>query len=916
MPARLHKPDQDPTSQTRKLGEDIGSRREIIQERGNATACQELGEDQPAGEQEPTRGPVPYLTELSGHFDADLSGVEAWFGAGELLSDLDAGAAAIGDAIYFRDGNPDKEQVAHELAHVAQRRKNGGGGSGVSAPTDDAEREAEQAAAAAVRGESTELSASLSAEVHRDEDKPAAGTSEPKAKIPLPPKGADPHAAGIAAADAEVKVQTSELTARQAELGRLHTEQVQNEMDIWDHEKMEAQTRVKQEARGRLESERHVAGEHLERATAKAAAAEAHTTRVEGKLEAARAKWTGAKKDWERMAPIEKELAEKRAELKRLQEARAEAAKQSNTKTRAVVDEVRKPAAPAPATNVEAPKADAPKGVMQSLGDKGRKGALVRITRAIIEGHAAGTGVQGPAVDPVAEVAKPPPGGAQVNAQRERGSRARQPEVRPGNSRPLPPNEAALQKRIDELVVQRRAIDPLRQTRQAAVGAEARLKELEARVAELRAAQSKATTAMVDATATVTDLDERIAQKTADIDAHKGRVEAGRAQADALRARNGVLPDELAAKNAEVKQAEKALADAKEAREAARARALAAKAQVAEAGKAKAELETTAKDAEGTHKAAAAEEAKAPKAADPNMSPDPAKAPTPAAEPVKAPVASQPVIEPTRVPPKTPPSDLPMHAPQVDAPPRVPTVDGPKTKGAGPMKFLGPMLDAYTAYQHYDNYGKPGNDALDDDYQAVVGGTSSVLGVVGGGPGAALSGAVGLNQAGDAYRKRKGQGTASDVAAEHGDNARRWTEDATGSPVLGHIVGGTTTLGSSFIEGTKNFGLGAYETVRSLFNMFERPRLPSTPAKALPPHTTCGSHRSKTRQEPMVTFPETGPGSTEDMIRRMGLTPQPGGNQGATPGVHAPRPGEIDAMPEAGLSSEDKELLLRHLMQM
>ncbi|MES2642111.1 MAG: DUF4157 domain-containing protein [Myxococcota bacterium] len=90
--------------------------------------------------------PLPFLDEMEEAFGEDFSDVKAHLGRGAALGGLGARAAAAGESVAFAGPAPTKEEVAHELAHVAQARRAGGGrtdgsasGRGASAETEAAE---------------------------------------------------------------------------------------------------------------------------------------------------------------------------------------------------------------------------------------------------------------------------------------------------------------------------------------------------------------------------------------------------------------------------------------------------------------------------------------------------------------------------------------------------------------------------------------------------------------------------------------------------------------------------------------------------------------------------------------------------------------------------------------------------------
>ena len=93
-------------------------------------------------------GGLPFQKEMEDAFGADLSGVKATRGQKETLDGIGAKAATDGERVAFADASPDKKTVAHEVAHVMQKRA--GGGQGVrgklSSAGDASEREADQVA--------------------------------------------------------------------------------------------------------------------------------------------------------------------------------------------------------------------------------------------------------------------------------------------------------------------------------------------------------------------------------------------------------------------------------------------------------------------------------------------------------------------------------------------------------------------------------------------------------------------------------------------------------------------------------------------------------------------------------------------------------------------------------------------------
>ncbi len=106
---------------------------------------------------------LPFRAELEASFGADLAEVNAWLGVD--LDGIQGAAAASGTDVYFSTANPDRQQVAEEVAHVLQGHR----GQGVSRPGDTSEREAVSAAVGAARGEEVEVESESDGHgVHRD----------------------------------------------------------------------------------------------------------------------------------------------------------------------------------------------------------------------------------------------------------------------------------------------------------------------------------------------------------------------------------------------------------------------------------------------------------------------------------------------------------------------------------------------------------------------------------------------------------------------------------------------------------------------------------------------------------------------------------------------------------------------------
>jgi len=854
QPAQEHDAlDQD---SPRKLGEGLGSRRQILQQRGNSAAVDTLGErDDDEAAQEPRRGPVPYKQELEAAFGGELGDVEAWFNATEMLGELGASAAAIGGKLYFAESSPDKELVAHELAHIAQGRKLGGGGAGVSDSGSGAEQEASAAAEAAVRGESVDVQAPLSADVHRNEDDktkvpapktdgkaatPGSDGKPPPEKLPLPAPAADPHAGAIAAAEAEVKTQTERMAAHKAELERIRNRAIQVEMDLY-HGENDAGPQKQRDA---LVGPERKAQDELRRATQKATEKTAHAEKLEGKLERARASFEGKRPELEEIKRIETDLANKRTELRNMQEARAALAVQAEQAAQAKAAAEAKAAAAAEAAAAKDFEKwygpDSGKGVMTPLGE----GRFTPVVDAAVKT----TTVFGGDIDPTVIEGKVEPGSGNIANDANRAQKIGE-GVQPrsaASAPPPPPAELELQRQIAELEGQRAHLDPLQQGRAQLEGGERRLAELEARVNEARAAQEKATTAVDDATKRHTGLKESLTQAEADLKAHKEYLASAKSELDSLRSSETATAKDLSASKTQLQNAQDGLDTAKAHKTSTKTAVGDAETGVKDAETAKTEAEKVTTDAETAK--ADAETAKVDaegKGASPDGQPKPNSAPdgAPKADPdapkalenPKALPESPKALENPKALPGSPkalenPKALPgapqSGAPRVDgAVPRgagaAPRVDGPggmrmgnaadaARAGGKALDVLGKGADAASLV--VNTLGALDSDKDDlDRAQHVVGGVGDAAGLVPLPPAQALSWAVGLQQSGDAHRARNGEGSASDVAAKEGADSHEIMKDLTGSELLADLSGLATTAFESVDEGIKNFGYGAVE---------------------------------------------------------------------------------------------------------
>ncbi|HEY8147199.1 MAG TPA: DUF4157 domain-containing protein [Kofleriaceae bacterium] len=98
--------------------------------------------------------PLPHRQQMERAFGEDFSGLSVTLGAGAGLDAIDASAATDGTSVAFASANPEPGEVAHELAHVVQRKRNGGGGGQEQSEKEDAaEGEADLVASRVARGQ-------------------------------------------------------------------------------------------------------------------------------------------------------------------------------------------------------------------------------------------------------------------------------------------------------------------------------------------------------------------------------------------------------------------------------------------------------------------------------------------------------------------------------------------------------------------------------------------------------------------------------------------------------------------------------------------------------------------------------------------------------------------------------------------
>lgn len=117
-------------------------------------ATQELAAQATSG----SGGKLPYLSEIEALFGQSLGHIEAHVGgeAGASSEAMGAAAYATGDKIVFRDANPSKELVAHEVAHIVQQGAGQGPSGGVGKEGDALEKNADEVADRVKKGESAQ----------------------------------------------------------------------------------------------------------------------------------------------------------------------------------------------------------------------------------------------------------------------------------------------------------------------------------------------------------------------------------------------------------------------------------------------------------------------------------------------------------------------------------------------------------------------------------------------------------------------------------------------------------------------------------------------------------------------------------------------------------------------------------------
>lgn len=110
------------------------------------------GGDIPAG-----GSPLPHLDLMQQAFGEDLSDVRANLSQQGPLASMRAHAATDGESASFASSAPSAEDVAHEVAHIVQKRRNGATSEVANSPGQPGEREAESVAARAAAGQRVDV---------------------------------------------------------------------------------------------------------------------------------------------------------------------------------------------------------------------------------------------------------------------------------------------------------------------------------------------------------------------------------------------------------------------------------------------------------------------------------------------------------------------------------------------------------------------------------------------------------------------------------------------------------------------------------------------------------------------------------------------------------------------------------------
>jgi hypothetical protein len=165
--------DQIDQNQSSSEGHNSGgvdkARGPVVQRKGEGAAPSSTREIAASGFSGPTMD-LPYRAEMEAGFGRSFSSVQAYGGgaASEANTAMNAQAYTVGQSIAFKDSNPDKAVVAHELAHTVQQGEAGPVQTwGVGKDGDAFESEADDAAATVLAGGRASVSMRTGPAIHK-----------------------------------------------------------------------------------------------------------------------------------------------------------------------------------------------------------------------------------------------------------------------------------------------------------------------------------------------------------------------------------------------------------------------------------------------------------------------------------------------------------------------------------------------------------------------------------------------------------------------------------------------------------------------------------------------------------------------------------------------------------------------------
>lgn len=158
---------------------------------------------------------VPFRGEMEHAFSHDFSSVQAHLGQPEGMASLGAAAAVRGDQVAFAAASPDKQLVAHELAHVVQARNAGGasGADSVSSPGSASEVEADRAAERVANGGTVRVTGRAEPAIQCAPATPATTPAAPASGTAASDQAAAPSSARAAVVNEVNALLTTDVTA-------------------------------------------------------------------------------------------------------------------------------------------------------------------------------------------------------------------------------------------------------------------------------------------------------------------------------------------------------------------------------------------------------------------------------------------------------------------------------------------------------------------------------------------------------------------------------------------------------------------------------------------------------------------------------------------------------------------------------